>query len=1356
LVARVFISHASEDVAIALKVRDWLRSAGHEVFLDRDLEVGLRVGDAWRQRLFEEINRADALVCIVTRAFAASPWCAAEVGIAQAYGLRVLPVRAERAVEYRLISSETQWADLTGNAAWARAELVEALHRLDGMGGTSGSDGSRPYPGLRAFDADLARFFFGRKAESDQLAKLLRASARSRRAEVLAVVGPSGCGKSSLVRAGLAQRLSNDPSWLVLPPLMPGVDPVGALAGLLVAAGRQRDLDWHRDRVLAKLEQPGGVLGLAADLLAAAPPAQRLLIVLDQAEELLAVTSQAQRQRFTALLKEATTGPVRVVATLRSEYLDPLSHLAAEMALDISTFLLAPLSREVLPQVVTGPARQAGIAVDDELAARLVADTADGEALPLLAFVLEQLAVDVGRGGKLSMQRYEQLGGVHRALAGRADAALADACAATGRSASDVLAGLLRLVTVDEAGQVTRRRVDHTTLPDQVRTELDQFVARRLLTSDVDNGGNPVVEVTHEHIFTAWRPLAEAIGRATDILRLRTTVEDAADDWHRRGRPADHLWELGRATTAAGCLDSADISPNARAFLETARRHGQSRRRRATVLLAVLLLLVTAGGTTAGVEWRSAVGQRDAAKDAQLRATIEGLLARADTVRPADPRAALRLAMAADEIAGGPRTRSNLLDTLVDTDRLSASISIQGGTVWSADLTADGSTMATSGAGGTVILWDTRNRAAPRRLTTLPAGHGAVLSAEFSADGSMLATGSADGTVTLWDTRNRAAPRRRSILPAGGTTRDCAVWSVAFTTDGSTLATAGSDGTATLWDVTNPAAPIRSGAIGGDPARPVLSLALTADGSTLATGSHNGMVMLWNITHRATPRPLWSLREEHGGDVWSMDFTPDGATLATSSSDGAAILWDTTNPWDTTKPAAARRIGDTRDTRGGHAGPVFSVAFTAKGSILATGSTDGTVILWNVRDPASPLRLGAPLIGHSGTVWSVDFTADGTTLATGSTDGTVILWNVAKPDTRYRLGSPLAGHPGPVFSVAFTADGSRLATASRDGTVHLWDVDGADPASTRSRGVAQVDDRGNVWSVDFAPDGATLATGGGDGTVTLWNVTDPTNPSRVSVLKGHSGPVFSVTFTADGSTLAAGGADGKVLRWDVNVPANPRPLGTLEGHSGPVFSVAFTPDGSTLATGSLEGTVTLWDLTRPSIPRSRSIRLTDQSGNVWSTKFTVNGKTLATGSEDGTVTLWDVTNPGSPHRLSILPEGHTGAVWSVAFTGKGTTLATASLDGTAMLWDVTNPAMPHRIGTLLRGGTGSVYSVAFTEDGSTLATGSGDTTALLWDLSSLDGLRADARKVACQRAGRGLNPTEWQQYIPDLPYRRTC
>ncbi len=120
---------------------------------------------------------------------------------------------------------------------------------------------------------------------------------------------------------------------------------------------------------------------------------------------------------------------------------------------DVDVYPLRPLHREALRLVIEGPAQFAGIDVEVHLVARLIDDTDTGEALRLLAFTLAQVADGVGRGGQLSATRYDQLGGVQGALTRQADAALAAAVASGDRSREEVIAGLLRLATVDEQGR---------------------------------------------------------------------------------------------------------------------------------------------------------------------------------------------------------------------------------------------------------------------------------------------------------------------------------------------------------------------------------------------------------------------------------------------------------------------------------------------------------------------------------------------------------------------------------------------------------------------------------------------------------------------------------------------------------------------------------------------------------------------------------------------------------------------------------------------------------------------------------------------------------------------------------------
>ena len=170
-----------------------------------------------------------------------------------------------------------------------------------------------------------------------------------------------------------------------------------------------------------------------------------------------------------------------------------------------------------------------------------------------------------------------------------------------------------------------------------------------------------------------------------------------------------------------------------------------------------------------------------------------------------------------------------------------------------------------------------------------------------------------------------------------------------------------------------------------------------------------------------SPRPITFLRG-HTDSVRSVALSADGKTLASGSWDNAIGLWDV---------AAGKRL---RLIHTASAGTVLSVAWSADGKALASGSKDKTIRLWDV---ATGKPLGLPFTGHTGTVYSVVSSADGKTLASGSGDNTIILWDVT---TGKQLGSPLTGHTGTVRSVALSADGKTLASGSDDNTIRLWDI----------------------------------------------------------------------------------------------------------------------------------------------------------------------------------------------------------------------------------------------------------------------------------------------------------------------------
>ncbi len=294
----------------------------------------------------------------------------------------------------------------------------------------------------------------------------------------------------------------------------------------------------------------------------------------------------------------------------------------------------------------------------------------------------------------------------------------------------------------------------------------------------------------------------------------------------------------------------------------------------------------------------------------------------------------------------------------------------------------------------------------------------------------------------------------------------------------------------------------------------------------------------------------------------------------------------------------------------GHGDGVYSVTFAPGGTILASGSWDGTVKLWDLATETNT----ATLEGHGGGVASVAFSPDESTLASGSWDGTVKLWDLATgTDT-----ATLEGHGDGVASVAFSPSGAMLASGSRDGTVKLWDLaTGTDTATLEGHG-------DGVASVAFSPSGAMLASGSRDGTVKLWEVATETN---TATLEGHADRITSVAFAPGGATLASGSEDGTIRLWDVDTGSD---TAILKRHSA--TSVVFSPDGATLASVSRDGTVRLWDVVAGTdIPP----RLREDGSGIHSATFSPDGTTLATGSENHAVQLWDTSEWKRPRPYSL-------------------------------------------------------------------------------------------------------------------------
>jgi len=448
-VAQLFVSHSSADNALAATVKDCLADLGYEsVFLDFDPTGGLVPGQAWRDQLFTNLDACDAVVFITTPKSNASQWCHSELALTRWLRKPILALLVDGCAAHPL-TADLQGLKVTSDAI--DSERVRSALTALGLDQEARWDASRsPYPGLRAFDESYAAVFFGRDRQIDQLRQLVNPPSRTREGAIIPVLGPSGSGKSSLVRAGLVPALRITPDWVITDPWTPSDVPLAEMSLALAHAAKLNGVDLDADHCQALLTRPGGMADYVRQLREAGQGSAdtKVLVVVDQAEELVTMTPAAERQAFLEALTTSCTAPspLRVVMTARTDMWDRVAAETGRFAMAVAPTVLhvPPLSRSDLAEVISEPARRSHLTLEDGLVQRLVDDTGSGDALPLLAFTLARLTADA-RDDRLTHAEYDAIGGVKGAIASRAGEV-----ATGGRTEEQVAEAILQLVNLTD------------------------------------------------------------------------------------------------------------------------------------------------------------------------------------------------------------------------------------------------------------------------------------------------------------------------------------------------------------------------------------------------------------------------------------------------------------------------------------------------------------------------------------------------------------------------------------------------------------------------------------------------------------------------------------------------------------------------------------------------------------------------------------------------------------------------------------------------------------------------------------------------------------------------------------------
>jgi len=799
----------------------------------------------------------------------------------------------------------------------------------------------------------------------------------------LGVIGSSGCGKSSLVKAGLLPELKSD--------RIPGSSQwivESFTPGTRPLESLQKALERQQQN-------------------------QPLLVFIDQFEEVFTLCEdETERREFICrITQEATSSDrlTRVIVAMRGDFLDRCAAYQEAAVLinrtQPTTYFVTPFTLPELEEVIEKPADKHGVTLERGLVPQIIADVMNQPGgLPLLQYALAELwrvcITESPPNSQLTCKGYEQIRGVKGALEKRANDLYQNLAPA---DKVFVRRLFLALVQLGEAQEVTRRRASRQDL--EVKADSQEQFSRvtgqlasqeqRLIITD-----EKTVEVAHEALLLEWGRLKEWIEQDRENLRLSRRLEVECKEWQRNDCSEGLLLTDAWLAAIADWVEKTQprLSWLEQEFLQNSL---EKRDRELQAKVEQERQLRKAAEANARVQKQ------------RTKVAITGVFLAVSLATWAlfENHRVFQLEVSAidDQI----KRSDNLLKTNYQLEALTETVKVLDRMN---QLRID-EPVFIKRIQNIVYQVHERNR--------LKAHTDKVTGISFSPDDQTFISSSYDNTIKIWNI-NRQSPNL--TLP----NHSSIVWNVKFSPDGKMFASAGLDNTVNLWSVAGKLLfPLK------EHKTFVYDVSFSRDSKILASSDAYGNIKLWDTK---TGRFLRTLREKNTfGEyrIYSLDFNPAPQSLMIASSgqdDGKVNLWNlkTNDSSETLTPQ--------------HQDTVYVVRFSPDGSLLASGSKDNTIMLWNVKSR----KLIGTINGHEKPIIDLQFSTNSEFLASGSEDATVKVWRVEDTVKQWTLNKAplkepfqtLNGHTDSVNKLAFSSTNSNLLiSASDDKTIRFWTID---------------------------------------------------------------------------------------------------------------------------------------------------------------------------------------------------------------------------------------------------------------------------------------------------------------------------
>ncbi len=633
----------------------------------------------------------------------------------------------------------------------------------------------------------------------------------------------------------------------------------------------------------------------------------------------------------------------------------------------------------------------------------------------------------------------------------------------------------------------------------------------------------------------------------------------------------------------------------------------------------------------------------------------------------------------------------------------------------------------------------------PRRRFHLHGHMGEITSLAFAADGRELLSLGCEGIGTLglckhygvrrWDAVS-GEPKGQVIIQ--GARR----WTV-LDESAATESLVARSRNGKEWD------PVSGRSLG----RTSVSGRLSPDGEILVKRSGGELKL-----SRMNPRRQLDVSLRGGSEsIRSVAFHPTAPLIAIGGSKGDLQLWNTNELANGSE--VPLRTFDI------HSNAVIDLDFSPDGRYLVSAGWDDLVLAWEVNSENPPLQLS------EGTrVSSVDFSRDGRRLviakSIGERGGELQLWDAE----HWQLIMTFAGQA----PVALHPNGKLLATAGNDGAIIVRDLDQDRPLART------LEDPGDPMSLAFLNGSRFVVVGGRDQTLRIWDV-ESGKLERPPIPTGQ-GWILAIAAHPDGKQILSGGQDGSILAWDLLKHTETRSM-LVGRHDGPVGALDFSTDGSYLVSGGYDKMLRLWQIGAASEPLGNPPIQTGH--DVYAVQFDRSDSRVAVATEDGSVLIWPLTGDSATasvvgtHVLEF--DGMTGLafgpqdrflvssspqqmqLWSLE---PGETVVSPPIDGSyatlhpsgelaALVTDgdeiqLVDLRAWRTFDAMLGQHKRSVSALAFSSDGLHLAAAAkGD--IVLWDVDV-----ESWRTRACAIARRNFTIEEWNRYLGEQPYQKSC